>query len=156
MSQPVHVSLSSDLPSRHACCNDPRPATSKTALRCDRYYMTTPSRETLRHSLSMSRLAFANMTEKVEILRVDNVRSDKTLRNGVETYGSQNAILSYDHKGLNDSNLPDYHDAEVKRIMRKVDWRLPPVLALLYLLSFLDRSNSELYNLTRLILDARD
>lgn len=147
MTRPVHVSYFSDFPSRHDGCNDFRPSSSATALTCDRYYMTTPSRETLRNSLSMSRLAFANMTEKVEILRVDNVRSDKTLRNGVETYGSQNAIVSYDHKGLNDSNLPDYHDAEVKRIMRKVDWRLPPVLALLYLLSFLDRSNSELNDL---------
>lgn len=47
-----------------------------------------------------------------------------------------------EHRGLDDSDLPDYHDKEVKRILRKVDWRLPPVLAVLYLLSFLDRSNS--------------
>lgn len=30
---------------------------------------------------------------------------------------------------------------ETKRILRKVDFRLVPVLALLYLLAFLDRSN---------------
>lgn len=38
---------------------------------------------------------------------------------------------------------PNYHDKEVKRILRKVDWRLPPILAILYLFSFLDRGNSE-------------
>ncbi|CAK4032887.1 retrograde regulation 2 [Lecanosticta acicola] len=81
------------------------------------------------------------MSEKVETLRVDNVRSDKTLRNGVETYGSENAVMSYGQKGLNDASLPDYQDAEVKKIIRKVDWRLPPVLCLLYLVSYLDRSN---------------
>ena len=48
-----------------------------------------------------------------------------------------------EHKGLDDSELPDYQDPEVKKIMRKVDWRLPPVLAVLYLFSFLDRSNSK-------------
>ncbi|KXT16700.1 hypothetical protein AC579_5227 [Pseudocercospora musae] len=46
-----------------------------------------------------------------------------------------------EHKGLDDSELPDYQDPEVKKIMRKVDLRLPPVLAVLYLFSFLDRSN---------------
>lgn len=53
-----------------------------------------------------------------------------------------NIIHQEEAKGLDDSNLPDYQDKEVKRILRKVDWRLPPVLAVLYLMSFLDRSNS--------------
>lgn len=42
--------------------------------------------------------------------------------------------------------LPDdvhYDEAETKRLLRKVDVRLLPVLTMLYLMSFLDRSNSE-------------
>lgn len=36
---------------------------------------------------------------------------------------------------------PLYDDAETKRILRKVDYRLLPVLTILYILSYLDRSN---------------
>lgn len=38
--------------------------------------------------------------------------------------------------------LPDFDQTEVKRILRKIDLRLLPVLTALYLMSFLDRSNS--------------
>ncbi|PSN72954.1 retrograde regulation protein 2 [Corynespora cassiicola Philippines] len=43
--------------------------------------------------------------------------------------------------GLNESNLPSYHDIETQRILRKVDYRLLPMLTLLYVLAFLDRGN---------------
>lgn len=33
-------------------------------------------------------------------------------------------------------------EQEAARVLRKVDWRLVPVLALLYLVAFIDRSNS--------------
>ncbi|KAK5464893.1 hypothetical protein LTS15_001456 [Exophiala xenobiotica] len=46
-----------------------------------------------------------------------------------------------DHAGLDDSNLPRYDDKETKRILRKVDYRLLPMLTLLYVLAFLDRGN---------------
>ncbi|KAL2427972.1 putative transporter [Exophiala dermatitidis] len=46
-----------------------------------------------------------------------------------------------EHAGLDDSNLPRYDDAETKRILRKVDYRLLPMLTLLYVLAFLDRGN---------------
>lgn len=36
----------------------------------------------------------------------------------------------------------DYDDAEAARVLRKVDMRLVPMLALLYLVAFIDRSNS--------------
>lgn len=39
------------------------------------------------------------------------------------------------------SQVPLYDDAETKRIIRKIDIRLMPLLTVLYLLSFLDRSN---------------
>jgi hypothetical protein len=35
-----------------------------------------------------------------------------------------------------------FDDVETKRLLRKVDFRLLPILTLLYLMSFLDRSNS--------------
>ena len=41
---------------------------------------------------------------------------------------------------------------EVKRIIRKIDWRLVPLLGLLYMLTFLDRvniGNARLWNLER-------
>ncbi|KAF2184129.1 retrograde regulation protein 2 [Zopfia rhizophila CBS 207.26] len=43
--------------------------------------------------------------------------------------------------GLNEANLPTYRDAETRRILRKVDYRLLPMLTLLYVLGFLDRGN---------------
>lgn len=43
--------------------------------------------------------------------------------------------------GLNESDQPEYHDKETQRVIRKVDWRLVPMLTSLYLLAFLDRSN---------------
>lgn len=35
-----------------------------------------------------------------------------------------------------------YTDKETRRILRKIDWHLLPVLAVLYLLAFLDRENT--------------
>ncbi|KAF2716611.1 retrograde regulation protein 2 [Polychaeton citri CBS 116435] len=43
--------------------------------------------------------------------------------------------------GVDASDLPAYDDKEAKRILRKVDYRLVPMLTLLYLLAFLDRGN---------------
>jgi hypothetical protein len=39
--------------------------------------------------------------------------------------------------------MPDFTEEDKKRIMRKIDFRLVPMLAVLYLVSFLDRGNSE-------------
>lgn len=54
--------------------------------------------------------------------------------------------LEHDELAKNSNDVsppPVYNVGEVKRILRKVDKRLLPVLALLYLLSFLDRGNSK-------------
>lgn len=50
------------------------------------------------------------------------------------------------HIGVGDNKnsgngLPTYSDQEVKRILRKVDIRLLPMLAVLFLISYLDRGN---------------
>lgn len=36
---------------------------------------------------------------------------------------------------------PIYGDKEIKKILRKVDWRMMPILTYLYLVSYLDRGN---------------
>lgn len=43
--------------------------------------------------------------------------------------------------GSNNSQELIFDEKETKRLIRKIDWRLLPFLALLYLLSFLDRTN---------------
>lgn len=43
-----------------------------------------------------------------------------------------------------EANAIDYDGPEARRILNKVDWRLVPVLSLLYLVAFIDRSNSEM------------
>ena len=42
---------------------------------------------------------------------------------------------------VDSSGLPVYDDEEVRRIRRKVDYRVLPMLTFLYLASFVDRSN---------------
>lgn len=47
---------------------------------------------------------------------------------------------------------PEYDAAEAKKIIRKVDWRLIPLLMFLYTLTFLDRvniGNARLWNLEK-------
>lgn len=44
-------------------------------------------------------------------------------------------------KGSSSNDFIHYDDAETKKVLRKIDWRLLPVLGLLYLLSYLDRGN---------------
>lgn len=51
-----------------------------------------------------------------------------------------------DLANISDSSAVEYagepwDEAATKRLIRKIDWRLIPFLALLYLLSFLDRTN---------------
>ena len=50
------------------------------------------------------------------------------------------------HKNIEavaEENVVDFDQDEVKRILRKIDLRLLPVLTALYLMSFIDRSNSQ-------------
>lgn len=42
---------------------------------------------------------------------------------------------------VDETNQPRYDDKEVKAMLRKVDWRLMPILTYLYLVSYLDRGN---------------
>lgn len=52
------------------------------------------------------------------------------------------APVSLDKLGSPTSNnLPSSHAIDEQKLLRKVDWRIVPGVVLLYLLSFLDRSN---------------
>lgn len=46
-----------------------------------------------------------------------------------------------DDHALNEDHQPRYNDQEVRRIRRKVDYRVLPLLTFLYLASFVDRGN---------------
>lgn len=41
-----------------------------------------------------------------------------------------------------EANHVEYTEAEARKVLSKVDYRLVPILALLYLVAFVDRSNS--------------
>jgi hypothetical protein len=46
--------------------------------------------------------------------------------------------------GLNESSdIAMYDEKETKAILRKIDWRLLPMLTVLYVLAYIDRSNSK-------------
>lgn len=71
---------------------------------------------------------------------IDDVEYQKDVRHTEESVSSRT-----NHTDGDDVNSaqqePAFDPKETKRILRKIDVRLIPVLALLYLLAFLDRSN---------------
>lgn len=42
-----------------------------------------------------------------------------------------------------DALVPEHDEQETAKILRKVDWRLLPMLTILFVISFVDRSNGE-------------
>lgn len=62
-------------------------------------------------------------------------------KNGLEVRDS----CSIDHLehdvDRNNAAIPNYDAGETQKILHKIDYRLLPILALLYLLAFLDRGN---------------
>lgn len=71
--------------------------------------------------------------------------NEKTKADLQVTYQEDSAAETLE-KGDNNSDEGEFQDEpeRAKRILRAVDFRLVPVLTLLYLISFIDRSNSEL------------
>lgn len=69
----------------------------------------------------------------------------------VETEGNGGILNRNEKANGNESEVSDESFANPtgineKALVRKLDWKLLPALTLLYLLSFLDRSNSMLYS----------
>jgi hypothetical protein len=56
-----------------------------------------------------------------------------------DTFTSSNQLEGSGNTSLT-SNI-DYNGIDVSKLVRKIDWRIIPGVILLYLLSFLDRSN---------------
>lgn len=65
----------------------------------------------------------------------DIVGDDKKIEDVGEKIASSDGEVEANHVEL--------HESEAKRILAKVDYRLVPMLALLYLVAFIDRSNSK-------------
>lgn len=70
-------------------------------------------------------------------VKKDIVGDDKR----IEDVGEKGEKISSD--GELEANRLALAETEAKRILRKVDFRLVPVLSLLYLVAFIDRSNSK-------------
>lgn len=77
----------------------------------------------------------------VEMANFDDKKDVSTIEYVSDSSERVEKAVPEEHGGLDETNLPDYHDKEVTRILRKVDYRLVPMLTLLYLLAFLDRGN---------------
>ncbi|KAK5700095.1 hypothetical protein LTR97_006230 [Elasticomyces elasticus] len=74
----------------------------------------------------------SHIDEKIDnAVILERVESEDTLEHAIKE----------EHGGLDETEQPNYHDKETKRILRKVDYRLVPMLTVLYLLAFLDRGN---------------
>ena len=57
------------------------------------------------------------------------------------TLVSSDKLENSGNTSLTSNHGYDYHGIDEKKLMRKIDWRIIPGVVLLYLLSFLDRSN---------------
>lgn len=65
--------------------------------------------------------------------------SEKMIEQGPELLQSERKGLASDLEGTGE--VLDFSNIDEKKVLRKMDIRLIPMLALLYLLSFLDRGN---------------
>ncbi|OQU98762.1 hypothetical protein CLAIMM_04495 isoform 3 [Cladophialophora immunda] len=82
------------------------------------------------------------MTEKQHTQRVEYGADEKEI--GIETAGhvdGTGGLRTVDAGYDADQVEPQYDQKEVQRILRKVDYRLIPLLGVLYLLAYIDRSN---------------
>lgn len=60
-------------------------------------------------------------------------------------HDEQQLAVNLDPEEIQD---PMYNNAEVKQLMRKIDWRLIPILGAMYSVSVIDRANVCLLPLT--------
>jgi hypothetical protein len=90
-------------------------------------------------------MATYNVNEKdPEIARHIENASTPSPAHSTDEKGTHTDLMTLDKPGVNpDSLIIELSEKEQKRILRKVDWRLIPLLTFLYLVAFIDRSNSE-------------
>lgn len=68
------------------------------------------------------------------------------------THADQAEMGSVESPKLQQQGQPESDDVDEKKVIRKIDWRLIPLLTLLYTLTFLDRvniGNARLWHLER-------
>ncbi|SRR6266536_6320623 len=79
--------------------------------------------------------------KRLEYALDEKVKGDTSSSEEIETAGGlytvENGAIAHEQVAL------DYTEAEKTRILRKIDYRLVPLLGVLYLLAFIDRGNSE-------------
>lgn len=79
--------------------------------------------------------------DREEARYIENAASPSATGSDME---KKSELMTLDKPGVNlDELIIDLSEKEKKRILRKVDMRLVPLLTLLYLIAFIDRSNSE-------------
>jgi hypothetical protein len=82
----------------------------------------------------------ANQSEK---LTDDTMHVEDIVRSPQAAEANSEEMNTLDKTEDNQENASHgFTPEEQKRIMRKVDWRVVPLLTFLYLVSFIDRSNS--------------
>jgi hypothetical protein len=93
-------------------------------------------------------MANYNVNEKdPEIARHLENASTPSPPHSTDEKGMHTDLMTLDKPGVNpDSLIIELSEKDQKRILRKVDWRLIPLLTFLYLVAFIDRSNSEFEN----------
>ncbi|KAH0828242.1 hypothetical protein FOPE_00303 [Fonsecaea pedrosoi] len=82
------------------------------------------------------------MTEKQHTQRLEYGADEKEI--GIHTPDNTNgtdALRTVDDGYDAEQIEPHYDQKEVQRILRKIDYRLIPLLGVLYLLAYIDRSN---------------
>lgn len=77
-------------------------------------------------------------------------KHDATINNELRTENVNAEKISTSSGELEAQHL-ELDEAEANRVLRKVDYRLVPMLSLLYLVAFIDRSNSKLFHYAYLL-----
>lgn len=77
--------------------------------------------------------------------RTSNTADNGSDRDGIDAEKGSSQCHEHVRDSLmtaQDANfLANFTDAQRKKVLRKVDWRLVPMLLILYLISFIDRAN---------------
>lgn len=78
-------------------------------------------------------------------LKIENEKADFAAGTVDLEDASSGELITVDNTHGDTHVLHELPKEEVSRILRKVDYRLVPLLAFLYLVAFVDRSNSTSY-----------
>jgi hypothetical protein len=98
-------------------------------------------------------MAGFGLSRPSRLLRTNNMathvdeKRDASINNELRTEVI-NSEKSLSSSGELEAQHVELDEAEANRVLRKVDYRLVPMLSLLYLVAFIDRSNSKSFIFT--------